>query len=634
MAVGACGADLLLTRSLSGIDVGRCLLTFVLLSGMYFVIGTYLRHVRATHNAQFKAVVDNAVDIVFVAHPESKRVLYVNAAFERHFNVALADALLMTTEDVFVLAEPIDRFNRRFDSSRCIASKMRAGDSDIDVQVNFCLSPIEDEEVWIYTARDVSQHRASEQELLSNQTRLDHMAHHDQLTGLPNRHYMTATLPNMLAAAKSSGSLMALIFLDLDRFKFINDTLGHEVGDRLLQAVSARLRQSIRNDDILFRMGGDEFVVVLNKVTSEEEATRGALRIGTALREPVVIDGGRLQISASIGISLFPRDGADMHELLKHSDTAMYSAKDRGRDNVQMFTRVMDKALKRRVAVEAMLREAISGRQFDVHYQPILNLSSQEIVSLEALIRWKHPTKGMIPPDWFITVAEETGLIVPIGNFVLRRVLENMAAWRSAGATLVPVSLNVAPAQLVRGDFRTMILHLLRTNKIDAKFLQLEMTERTIFDIASSPAGNQGRDSMGGLRDLGIQIAIDDFGTGYSSLSYLKNWRVDKLKIDKSFIRDLAMDSSDYAIVSAIVAMARHLHIEVIAEGIEAYQQAEILRKIGCHQGQGYLYSRPASAERTLAVLTQQSIAGYDHEEAEPEPALPVDLFQREGLQS
>ena len=634
LAVSAFAVSLLLTRSITGIDVWRCLLIAILMSGMFAVMGVYLRHLRATHNAQYKAVVDNTVDIVIIAHPPTKRLLYVNPAFERHFNIGLADALLLTTEDVFVLAEPIDRFNRRFESSRCIETKMRAGegrDTGIDVQVDFCTSPMDGEDVWIYTARDVTQRRTAEQQLLSNQTRLDHMAHHDQLTGLPNRHYMTATLPNMLAAAKTSGSLMALIFLDLDRFKFVNDTLGHEVGDRLLQAVAARLRSSIRSEDILFRMGGDEFVVVLNKVVSEDEATRGAARIGTALREPVVIDGGRLQISASIGMCLFPRDGADMHELLKHSDTAMYSAKDRGRDNVQMFTSVMDKALKRRVAVEAMLREAISGRQFDVYYQPILSLESQAIVSLEALIRWKHPTKGMIPPDWFISVAEETGLIVPIGNFVLRRVLENMADWRRAGATLVPVSLNVAPAQLVRGDFRTMILHLLRANQIDAKLLQLEMTERTIFDIASATAGNQGRDSIEGLRDLGVQIAIDDFGTGYSSLSYLKNWRVDKLKIDKSFIRDLAMGSSDYAIVSAIIAMARHLRIEVIAEGIEAYQQAEILRQIGCHQGQGYLYARPAPAERTLVFLTQQTTAGYADEDTASVPDLPVDLFQREG---
>jgi diguanylate cyclase (GGDEF)-like protein/PAS domain S-box-containing protein len=594
LTLSAFAVSLLLTRSITGIDLLRSVLTILLMSGMLLIIRTYLRHLRATHNAQYKAVVDNALDIVVVAHPETRRLLYVNPAFERHFNVGLSDALLKTTDDVFVLSEPIDRFNRRFESALYVETKMRAGegrDSGIDVQVNFCTSPMDGAEVWVYTARDVTQRRTAEQQLLSNQTRLDHMAHHDQLTGLPNRHYMTATLPNMLVAAKNSGSLMALIFLDLDRFKFVNDTLGHEVGDRLLQAVAARLRASIRSEDILFRMGGDEFVVVLNKVTSEDEATRGANRIGTALREPVVIDGGRLQISASIGISLFPRDGVDMHELLKHSDTAMYSAKDRGRDNVQMFTSVMDKALKRRVAVEAMLREAISGRQFDVYYQPILNLASQEIVGLEALIRWQHPTKGMIPPDWFITVAEETGLIVPIGNFVLRRVLENMAEWRHAGATLVPVSLNVAPAQLVRGDFRTMILHLLRTNQIDAKLLQLEMTERTIFDIASSPAGNQGRDSIGGLRDLGIQIAIDDFGTGYSSLSRLHQCPLDFLKIDRSFVSGMNEKKEADVIVACVLALSKGLGIETIAEGIEDEEQLERLSDAGCELAQGLLWS-------------------------------------------
>jgi EAL domain-containing protein (putative c-di-GMP-specific phosphodiesterase class I) len=291
-----------------------------------------------------------------------------------------------------------------------------------------------------------------------------------------------------------------------------------------------------------------------------------------------------------------------MVELLKHSDTAMYQAKDRGRNNVQMFSHAMNRKLKHRVAVEASLREALRLKQLDVHYQPFVNLVTRKIVGLEALMRWSHPVHGMIPADQFIPVAEETGLIVPMGNFVLHRTLQTMSAWRKAGIPLVPVSLNVAPAQLQRGELQSTISTLLKSHNLRPEMLQLEMTERGMFD-SHVPAGENRQDTMARLRDLGVKIAIDDFGTGYSSLSYLKHWRVDALKIDRSFVRDLVTDSSDLAIVSAIIAIARHLEIQVIAEGIEGYQQAEILRRLGCPVGQGFLFARPMPADECMKLL-------------------------------
>jgi predicted signal transduction protein with EAL and GGDEF domain len=366
--------------------------------------------------------------------------------------------------------------------------------------------------------------------------------------------------------------------------------------------VASRLRACVRDCDVIIRMGGDEFVVVFRNITSTDEVTAGAGRIVEALHNPIIIERQPLQTTGSVGVSMYPRDGADMIELLKHSDTAMYQAKDRGRNNVQMFSHIMDRKLKQRVAVEASLRDALRLRQLDVHFQPFINLMTREIVGLEALMRWKHPTHGMVPADQFIPVAEETGLIVPMGHFVLQRTMQIMSAWRKAGASLVPVSLNIAPAQLQRGELHAMIAALLKSHELSPTLIQLELTERAIFD-ANNGKGENRQDSMARLRDLGIKIAIDDFGTGYSSLSYLKNWRVDALKIDRSFVRDLVTDSSDLAIVSAIIAIAKHLQIQVIAEGIEGYQQVEILRRLGCGVGQGFLFAQPMNSSQTLQML-------------------------------
>jgi predicted signal transduction protein with EAL and GGDEF domain len=367
------------------------------------------------------------------------------------------------------------------------------------------------------------------------------------------------------------------------------------------------------------RMGGDEFIVVLKTGRTNDQVSEAASRITEAMAAPVIVDGRPLVTTASIGVSLYPRDGADMGELLRHSDTAMYQAKDRGRNNVQMFSQVMNRKLKHRVAVEASLREALRLKQLDVYYQPFINLLTRKVVGLEALMRWHHPVHGMVPADQFIPVAEETGLIVPMGNFVLHRTLQNMSAWRKAGVPLVPMSLNIAAAQLQRGELQSTIFTLLKSHGIRPDMLQLEMTERGMFD-SHAPAGENREDTLSQLRDLGIKIAIDDFGTGYSSLSYLKHWRVDALKIDRSFVRDLVTDSSDLAIVSAIIAIARHLHIQVIAEGIEAYQQAEILRRLGCAVGQGFLFARPMTADQCLEFLRNNA----DVEKAEDEDMLAM----------
>jgi diguanylate cyclase (GGDEF)-like protein/PAS domain S-box-containing protein len=593
-----------------GLAVAALLALLAIVAVAIVAVRRHFRHQRSV-DARYKALIDQANDGIVIVDANTHGVLYTNPAFLNRLGYTNEEAQLLTLPEIFAdgTATPDSVLARLIgaDSQMAITMQQRCKNgSFFDTVVRCNALDVDGRDVLAYVTHDVSLRRKAEQQLIENQQRLDKMAHHDQLTGLPNRHYLTAFLPQAIEEARLAHTMLGVVFLDLDRFKHINDTRGHETGDKLLQEVATRLRTCVRDSDVVIRMGGDEFVVVFRNVKNYDEVTLGAGRIVETLNRPIIIDRHSLQTTGSVGVSLYPRDGADMVELLKHSDTAMYQAKDRGRNNVQMFSHAMNRKLKHRVAVEASLREALRLKQLDVHYQPFVNLVTRKIVGLEALMRWSHPIHGMIPADQFIPVAEETGLIVPMGNFVLHRTMQTMSAWRKAGVPLVPMSLNVAPAQLQRGELQSTISTLLKSHNLRPEMLQLEMTERAVFD-SHSPAGENRQDTMARLRDLGIKIAIDDFGTGYSSLSYLKNWRVDALKIDRSFVRDLVTDSSDLAIVSAIIAIARHLHIEVIAEGIEAYQQVEILRRLGCTVGQGFLFARPMPADDILKLLRDEA---------------------------
>jgi diguanylate cyclase (GGDEF)-like protein/PAS domain S-box-containing protein len=602
----------------TGFMLTGLLMLLAIIGIIVFAMRRYFRHQRSV-DARYKALIDQANDGIVIVDSHGYQVLYTNPAFLGRLGYTNEEAQSLTLTDIFADrdATPESVLSRLIEADSQMALTMQQrckNGSFFDTEVRCNALDVDGRDVLAFVTHDVSLRRKAEQQLIENQQRLDKMAHHDQLTGLPNRHYLTAFLPEAIEEAKAAHTMLGVVFLDLDRFKHINDTRGHETGDKLLQEVATRLRTCVRDSDVVIRMGGDEFVVVFRNVKNYDEVTLGAGRIIETLNRPIIIDRHSLQTTGSVGVSLYPRDGANMVELLKHSDTAMYQAKDRGRNNVQMFSHAMNRKLKHRVAVEASLREALRLKQLDVHYQPFVNLVTRKIVGLEALMRWSHPVHGMIPADQFIPVAEETGLIVPMGNFVLHRTLQTMSAWRKAGIPLVPVSLNVAPAQLQRGELQSTISTLLKSHNLRPEMLQLEMTERAVFD-SHSPAGENRQDSMARLRDLGIKIAIDDFGTGYSSLSYLKNWRVDALKIDRSFVRDLVTDSSDLAIVSAIIAIARHLHIEVIAEGIEAYQQVEILRRLGCSVGQGFLFARPMPADEILKLLRDEAEPAKEEEE-------------------
>jgi diguanylate cyclase (GGDEF)-like protein/PAS domain S-box-containing protein len=455
---------------------------------------------------------------------------------------------------------------------------------------------------------DVTVRRVAETHLLERHQHLAHLAHHDQLTGLPNRLYLQAHLPGAIEQARKDGNVLAVLFLDLDRFKHVNDSRGHETGDKLLKTVAQRIRSTVRAEDAVVRMGGDEFVVILKEVQGTGQVNETAERINQALSAPMVVDGRTLVTTVSIGVALFPRDGTDMGELLRHSDTAMYQAKDHGRNNFQLFSPGMDRRLKERIAIESSLRAALQTGQLSVHYQPIIDVESHHVVALEALVRWKHPNHGYVRPERFVGVAEEAGLIVPIGDFVLQRVIEDVVNWRQAAAELVPVSFNVSAVQLERSNLAEEIRRLTREHGIEPSMLQIELTEGAVFERRDARRGDVSQDAVAALRELGVRIAIDDFGVGYSSLSYLKRWRVDALKIDRSFVRDLVTDLSDLAIVSAIIAMAKHLHIEVVAEGIEGWQQLEKLRQLGCAYAQGYLFARPVPAAECGQYLNGEAL--------------------------
>ena len=563
---------------------------------------------RLSADSEVISAFEQSPTCTLLADAGTLRIVGSNEAMRRVLGCSAKELAPLHLSDVFERATDNPAFIellRNPDPKVPLRARQRSrGGKFIDVEIVGYPVETPRRALLAFMTHDITLRNRFEARLLEKQGHLDHLAHHDQLTGLPNRLFLAAQLPNAIETARRNGHMLAVLFLDLDRFKHINDSRGHDVGDLLLEAVGQRVRELMREDDLVVRVGGDEFIVVLRDVPNQEHVDQAAVRLMEALARPFDIGGHSLTTTVSIGVSQYPRDGADMSVLLRHSDTAMYHAKECGRNNCQSFSPLMDRRLKRRTFIEAQLREALLTGQLDVHYQPIVDLASQKVVALESLLRWKHPTRGYIAPAHFIGIAEETGLIVPIGEFVLKRVLHDADRWRANGGTLVPISLNVSAIQLQRSNLPELISHNTRNHGFQPSLLQIELTEGTIFERRESRNGELNQDAVTSLRDLGVHIAIDDFGTGYSSLSHLKRWRVDSLKIDRSFVRDVVTDPSDLAIVGAITAMARHLNVPVTAEGIEGWQQLTKLRELGCQLAQGHLFSRPVPADQVLPYLT------------------------------
>jgi diguanylate cyclase (GGDEF)-like protein/PAS domain S-box-containing protein len=441
------------------------------------------------------------------------------------------------------------------------------------------------------TGRDITEQKRAEEQIR-------HLAQHDALTELPNRMLLHDRIGQAIAQAQRTRGVLALLFIDLDRFKTVNDSLGHPVGDRLLKTVAERLGACTRGSDTIARIGGDEFVVLLSGLDQPEDARYVAQKVLDALAEPVTVTGHELKVTPSIGICAYPHDGEDAETLMRNADTAMYHAKQMGRNNYQFFTQAMNDAAQERLLLENDLRHAVERGEFLVHFQPMLSVKTGAILGLEALVRWRHPTRGQVQPSEFVTAAEETGLIGPIGEWVLTRACTQVREWHNAGYPQLRVAVNCSAQQFQREGFVETVRRILRETGLPARCLELEITESVIIQHSQEVMGR-----FQALEDMGVRISIDDFGIGYSSLSYLKRIAVHQLKIDQSFVRDIHSDPDDAAIVSAIIAIAHSLGLEVVAEGVETAEQLAFLRSLGCDAAQGYYFSRPVPPEELAQLL-------------------------------
>ena len=467
------------------------------------------------------------------------------------------------------------------------ASILRADGGRIPVQIH-ANRPMPDEPLIQAYVRDISVIQQSRDEL-------HHLAHHDPLTKLPNRLLFHDRLSHALELARREGRQIAVLFVDLDRFKIVNDTLGHPIGDKLLQEVALRINGRLREQDTLARLGGDEFILLVEHLGDAQEASMVAQKLVDAFVQPFTVEVHELYLSCSVGISVFPMDGENATILVRNADMAMYRAKEQGRNNFQFYTQELTADAIERVALEAALRRALERGELLLHYQPQIDLKSGLLIGAEALIRWQHPELGLAFPERFIHLSEENGLIRPIGEWVLRNACEQMRAWRDQGFMLPCIAVNLSGHQLKKAGFVDQVRHVLRETRVEPGWLELEVTESFIMSRTDESIA-----MLDQLRDMGVQLAIDDFGTGYSSLSHLKRLPVQKLKIDRSFVQGVPQDSNDVAIARAVIALGKSMQLKVIAEGVETEQQQDFLRAEGCDEAQGYWYSRPVSGAEFL----------------------------------
>jgi len=440
------------------------------------------------------------------------------------------------------------------------------------------------------------------QRVKASEANFTHLARHDALTNLPNRLLISDRMEQAIGQARRYERRAALLFLDLDNFKTINDSLGHDAGDELLKEVARRLQGAVREMDTVSRQGGDEFLIVLTDVPDLDAISAVANHVLSAMTQPFSLKGMQIVTSVSIGVALYPEDGDDFAALLKHADLAMYQAKAEGRNAFRFFDARMNADILERLNLDLGLREALSQQQFVLHYQPIVDIHSGRLLAAEALIRWQHPQRGMVGPDKFIPVAESSGLIVEIGEWVLNEACRQMMVWRAAGLPAFVVSVNLSSVQFRRGNLEALVAAALQRYGLPAECLELELTESLLLQDSERFI-----DTLYRLKALGVKLSIDDFGTGYSNLSYLQRFRVDKLKIDQSFVRKLQDSPEDRAIVTAIIQMAESLHLLTIGEGIEDDSTRQVLAELGCDQGQGYWFSRPLVAS-DFAVFTQREL--------------------------
>ncbi|KXB29863.1 diguanylate cyclase [Dechloromonas denitrificans] len=562
--------------------------------------GEFARHALslAEQGEMFRSTMDAAQVGIFIL--QDRRFKYANPFFLRLFGFTaeeLVDRLgpldIVVPEQHPVVLEQMQQRMIGVNGHNYELTAVRKNGSTFPAMVRGSPVTFGGQPASVGTVLDVSAQKAAEQ-------RIRELADFDVLTGLPNRRLLRDRFAQLLAGAERDGSAIALIFLDLDHFKRVNDSLGHSVGDDLLCEVARRVDTVIRRVDTVARLGGDEFIFAL-PATHTAAATEVARRLLEVFGKPFAVAGHELTVTGSLGISVFPQDGEDLETLLKNADAAMYKAKELGRNTFQFYNSAMNTATLERLLMESNLRRALIQEEFTLFYQPLVSLQSGLVIGVEALIRWQHPDLGMIMPDRFIHVAEETGLINQIGDWVLCEACRQAQRWVKAGLPPLIMAVNVAPVQFRQAGFVEVVAGALAASGLEASRLELEVTERTVMHDADINLG-----TLSALHRMGVELSLDDFGTGYSSLAYLKRFPVGKLKIDRSFINDLETDADDQAIASTIVSMGRNLRLTVLAEGVETIEQLALLRKMGCDMAQGYHFSRPLPAEQIADLLRQQ----------------------------
>jgi len=502
---------------------------------------------------------------------------------------------ILDTTNREVIPNPMDMAVRRDQTVHLPANSILVRRDGFEIPIEDSVAPIHDREgaaagaVIIF--RDVSAARALA-------VQMTHSAEHDYLTGLPNRMLLNDRISQAIALAPRHKKHVALLFLDLDGFKHINDSLGHPVGDKLLQSIAERLVECVRASDTVSRQGGDEFVVLLSEVEHSEDAAITATRMLQAVAQPHSVGEHDLHVTTSIGVSVYPDDGLDAETLIKNADTAMYQAKENGRQSYQFFKPAMNVRAVERQFLEEGLRRSLERQEFALHYQPKIDLMTGAMTGAEALIRWTNPTRGSISPADFIPVAEDCGLILPIGAWVLREACGQARAWMDAGLPIKTIAVNVSAMEFRDDNFLENVFAILEKTDLDPRSLELEITESVLMKHAASAAA-----ILQTLRERGIRVTVDDFGTGYSSLSYLRKFPVDSLKIDQSFVRQIGADGDDSTIVKAVIGMAQGLKLRVIAEGVETADEVAFLRACRCDEAQGYYFSRPVPAQQFATLL-------------------------------
>jgi diguanylate cyclase (GGDEF)-like protein/PAS domain S-box-containing protein len=553
----------------------------------------------------------NSIGDAVMSTDSGGRVTFLNVVAEGLTGWSREDAAGRPLEEVFRLIDGVSRERVPNPMMRAIRENKTVGltpncilvrRDGFEAAIEDSAAPIHDRDGQVTGAvmvfHDVSSSRA-----LS--LRMSYLAQHDSLTDLPNRVLLSDRLAHAMAAAQRGNTTLGLLYLDIDRFKTINDSLGHAIGDRLLQSVAQRLLGCVRQADTVSRQGGDEFVILLSQLTRAQDAAVGAEKVLAVLSVPHQIDEHTLYVTVSIGVVTFPADGLDADMLLKNADFAMYQAKETGRNCYQFFKPEMNASATQRQSVENDLRSSIEQKAFLLHYQPKFNLQTGAITAVEALVRWQHPTRGILPPSEFISIAEESGLIVPLGKWVLHEACRQAKLWQDSGSMEFRMAVNISAVELRAKDFVQGVCAILQETGCEPTCLELELTETFLLQDPNSTAA-----VLGTLKGLGVNLALDDFGTGYSSLSHMQRFPIDTLKIDQSFMRDVDSDCDNASIVRAVISLGKSLHMRVIAEGIETGGQLQFLQEHACPEGQGYFLARPSLAGHVTRLLEIDSTTG------------------------